>query len=166
MDNLKTFLSRQLSSAKRIAILGIGSELRQDDAAGMLALRGIGRSLKKDPKTAKKVRLFLGETAPENLTGEIKKYRPTHLILIDTIEMNEKPGTILVVDPERIADGASFSTHKLPAKVLIDYLAKSFKSTVTIIGIQPKGLDFGKPPSKDVKAAVKEVVRAIRFAVK
>ena len=162
---LKTTLSRRLKGAKRVAVLGIGSELRQDDVAGMLVAEDLAK-FSKNRKSLPKFRSFLGSTAPENLTGEIRGFRPDHIILVDTIDIKEKPGTILLLMPDELGGGVSFSTHKLPAEVLVDYFVKSLGSKVMIIGIQPRSLTFGKAPSKTVISACKEVAQAIKSALR
>jgi hydrogenase 3 maturation protease len=162
---LKTTLSQRLKGAKRIAILGIGSDLRQDDVAGMLVAQSLEKFYRKR-RSSPKLKSFLGATAPENLTGEIRDFKPDHIILVDTIDIKEKPGTILLLMADELGGGVSFSTHKLPAEVLVDYFVKSIGSKVMIIGIQPKSLDFGKSPSKVVISAAKEVSQSIKDALR
>ena len=162
---LKTSLSQRLKGAKRVAVLGIGSDLRQDDVAGMLVAQDLDKFSKKR-RSSPKLKSFLGATAPENLTGVIRDFDPDHIILVDSIDIREKPGTILVLMPDELGGGVSFSTHKLPAEVLVDYFVKSLGSKVMIIGIQPKSLDFGKAPCKTVVSAAKEVAQAIKGALK
>jgi hydrogenase 3 maturation protease len=165
VPDLKKALKTSLKGARRVALLGIGSELRQDDAAGALVAEKLERTLKPRRAGHPHVKIFHGATAPENLTGEIKRFKPTHIILVDTVEMEEKPGTILLLASDRIGGGVSFSTHKLPAKVLVDYFIRSIGCAVMIIGVQPKSLEFGKPVSRHVQESVREVVGAIRSAL-
>jgi hydrogenase 3 maturation protease len=155
MPNLKTILKKKLKDAKKIAVLGIGSELRADDAAGLL----VAEELKKIKNS--KLKVFLGSTAPENLTGEIIKYKPTHIIIIDSVDSDQKPGFILLVNPEEVG-GISFSSHLLPVKMIVDYLLGSLKCEIIIIGIQPKILTFGGTISKEVKKSAKQISNVIR----
>ena len=165
MTILKKALKSRLEGAKRIALLGIGSEFRGDDASGVLVAGALEKSFKLVKKNPV-FRVFIGATAPENLTGEIKRFKPTHLIIVDTVEMKEKPGTILLLDPQEVGGGVSFSTHKMPAKILIEYFLSSFTAQILILGIQPKSIEFGTPPVAAVKGAIKDVVKAIGSAVK
>lgn len=161
--NLKIELKNRLRDAKRVAILGIGSELRGDDAAGILVARYIGRA----PSVTKKqgfLRVFEGATAPENLTGEIKKFKPTHLVIIDSADINEKVGVAKLIDPDKVS-GFSSCTHSLPIKILVDYLAKSIGCEVAIIGIQPGRLDFASDISKEVKQTTRQVSKEIKDAL-
>jgi len=163
VPTIKKALQNRLTGTGKIAVLGIGSDLRGDDAAGMLATEKLAKLISK--KRNSRIKVFLGSTAPENLTGEIKKFKPEHVIMIDAIEIKEKPGTILVLDPHEVGAGVSFSTHKLPAKILADYFSHFTKCAVTIIGIQPGSLDFGRKVSKDVASAANSIAGAIRDIV-
>ena len=160
MHNLKKQLECNfgLSGKKRIAILGVGSELRGDDAAGMLVAKNIEKFLRGKPQN--NIGIFLGETAPENLTGEIKKFKPTHLLIIDSAEMDKKAGEFCVFNPDEIT-GVSFCTHQLPMKIMFSYLKKFIDCDFAIIGIQPKYLTFDSKPSKEVAAAVKYISKTI-----
>lgn len=150
MQDIKSQLKSSLKGAGRIAVLGIGSELRADDIAGILVSQQL-EILNSDV-----FRVFLGYTAPENLSGEIRKFNPTHLIMIDTADIGKEPGQIAVFKPED-AGGISFSTHKLPIKLMADYLHKEIKCRIFIIGIQPKSIEFGEPVSVETEKAVKNL---------
>jgi hydrogenase 3 maturation protease len=154
-------LKDSLSGAKRIAVVAIGSELRGDDAAGMLVAEDLEKKIRRAGKRSN-IRIFAGGTAPENLTGEIIRYKPDEIVIVDTVDMKKKPGEIALLRPQNIGKGATFSTHTMPAKVLIDYLMNSIKGCgVTFLGIQPKTLGFGKKPSSDVKRTVLEISGAL-----
>lgn len=163
MQDIKNNLKSELKGAKRIAVLGVGSELRADDIAGILASRELEIS-SKNISTSVSLKIFLGYTAPENLSGEIKKFEPTHVIIIDTADIGKKPGDVELFSPENVG-GISFSTHKLPIKVLAQYLTGSLDCRVMIIGIQPKALEFGKSISKEAEQAAMNVSNMIREAI-
>ncbi len=157
--NLTRILRQKLDNASRVAVLGIGSDLRGDDVAGIIATEQIEKIIKQKTSPAE-VKFFIGATAPENLTGEIKKFQPSHLIIIDAVNSTVPPGQITIMDPEHI-DEVSFFTHKLPIKLMIDYLLGFCKCLVVIIGIQPKDITIGGPVSKEVGGAVKELSKAV-----
>jgi len=147
--------------------MGIGSELRGDDAAGLLvlkylqykvvslcraaasrraALSKIGRPLASRGPTFK----FLnGGTAPENLTGEIRRFCPTHLIMLDAVDMGKRPGALALIDVAKDENGV-FLTHKLPVKLMLDYMGREMNFVSVFIGIQPKTLEFGAEVSRPV----------------
>ncbi|MFA6281796.1 MAG: hydrogenase maturation peptidase HycI [Candidatus Omnitrophota bacterium] len=152
MRNLQKQLECRITGKCRVAILGVGSEIRGDDAAGMLVAKSIQKHIK--IKRKKNIEVFLGETAPENLTGEIKKFKPTHLLIVDSAEMGKKTGEFQLFGPEEVK-GISFCTHQLPVKIMIDYLKHFIDCDIAIIGIQPKHIAFNTKPSKEIISAVK-----------
>lgn len=163
MTSLKIALKKRLEPAQRIALLGIGSELRGDDACGILVAESLKRYSREIPGS-RKFKVFIGGTAPENLTGEIKKFNPTHVILIDAADIGKKAGMIKLISPEE-AKGISFCTHQLPLKIMADYLVQSIGCAMFIIGIQPKKIDFGASVSRQVQAAVRTVSAALKGAM-
>jgi hydrogenase 3 maturation protease len=152
--SLKRTLSQWLRDAQRIAVLGIGSDLRADDGAGVL----VAEALRK--RKSRTCKVFIGGTAPENLTGEIRKFQPTHLIIVDALEAGLAKGAVRVIDPKTVG-GFSSSTHKMPMKVFTDYVSRSIGCEVIIVGIQPVTLEFNAPLSPEVLKAVKRVSDAI-----
>lgn len=164
MNNLKILLKNKFKGAKRVVLLGIGSTLRGDDAAGMLVAEKIEQYRKK-AKQGRRLKVLFGETAPENFTGEIKRFNPTHLVLVDSAEVKKKPGAVILLDPQTIR-GISFSTHSLPLKIMTDYLLTDLKCEIIIIGIQPKTIHFGAPCSAQVKKSVKDVSKIIKAILK
>jgi len=80
-DALKAFFA----GAERVAVMGIGSRLRGDDAAGLLTAALLRRALARQ-QVGVKTLVVSGDTAPENVTGEIKKFRPTHLLILDAAD--------------------------------------------------------------------------------
>jgi hydrogenase 3 maturation protease len=154
--SLTVQLRALLAGARRIAILAVGSELHGDDRAGLIVAERLSKLLASLPM----VEIFIGATAPENLTGEIKQYHPSHVILIDAAGLGAAPGAVEIIDFEEIT-GNSGSTHRLPLKVLVDYMRNSIGCRVAVIGIQPKSMEFGAPLSAEVRAAVGKLVRAL-----
>jgi Ni,Fe-hydrogenase maturation factor len=59
----------------------------------------------------------------------------------------------------------SFSTHILPLKILVDYLVEVTGCAVTVIGIQPKLLEFAYPMTNAVKAAADRFVKDVQEAI-
>ena len=148
----KTELKKWLDGFKKVAILGVGSGLRQDDNAGTVTAKKI-EELIASSKISKSIKIFLGETAPENLSGQIREFRPTHIIIIDSADMGLKPGETRLVDIKNIS-GISFSTHRMPLSILAGYFTSSFDCKVMLIGIQPYSIEFSEELSGIVSKAV------------
>ncbi|MCX5699229.1 MAG: hydrogenase 3 maturation endopeptidase HyCI [Candidatus Omnitrophica bacterium] len=164
MMGIKTILKDKLRNAQRVAVLGIGSQLRADDAAGLM----IAQELKTYIKNKKKrnlLKIFLGETAPENLTGQIKKFKPTHLIVIDAVDFHQKTGALRVIDICAEA-GVSFSTHRVPIGILRNYLYKSIQCETILIGMQPGSTEFCGGLSPGMRESTQEAGKEIREALK
>ncbi|MDD5128407.1 MAG: hydrogenase 3 maturation endopeptidase HyCI [Candidatus Omnitrophica bacterium] len=152
MSSIKIVLKSRLKNAQRVAVLGIGSLLRADDAAGVIIAKELKVQIK-DNNKKNRLKFFLGETAPENLTGQIKKFKPTHLIIIDAVDFHLKPGSLRIVNISTEA-GASFSTHRVPVGVLRDYLYKSLSCETILIGMQPGSMEFCGCLSPGVEEAI------------
>ncbi len=146
-------LLKRLEGASRIALLGIGSELRGDDAAGVLLVREVRLMERKGPFHHLAFEGFEGGNAPENATGFIRGFRPSHIIVVDAADISLLPGEFREIFPEEISD-LPFSTHTLPMKIVTEYLRQATGAVISIIGIQPENLDFGSPPTEALKRGV------------
>lgn len=150
LNSLENELKKWLFKAKKVIIAGIGNPIRKDDAIGLEIIE------KLSGKIPNHVYLLKCETVPENFIGTIEKIKPTHIILIDSGQLNAKPGSFALITPEQIG-GIPISTHTLPLKIFIEYIKKVTKAKVIVLVIQPKSLGFGKGLSKEVKKA-KEII--------
>lgn len=163
---LSALLKASLRLARSLAVVGIGSDLRGDDIAGLLVLRhlraAITRSRSKTihSDASERVRLFDGGTAPENLTGEIVRFQPSHILLVDAADLGQKPGAVKLLEPETIG-GVSFSTHVLPLSILADYLKRALPCRIVILGIQPGATGFGLTPSRKISQTARRLARVI-----
>jgi hydrogenase 3 maturation protease len=133
----------------RVAIVGIGNRLGGDDAAGValadrLSARAAGRE---------DILVIDGGSAPENITGPVRRFRPDVTVLIDAAQMGGDPGAVGWVDWRR-AGGISASTHTLPLTCFAQYLVDEVGCEVVLLGIQPAHRAFGEPLSPAVRQAV------------
>ncbi|MQY67867.1 MAG: hydrogenase maturation peptidase HycI [Hadesarchaea archaeon] len=151
MINLRSFLK----GASRVAIVGIGSDMRGDDVAGIEVVRRLRRKLE-----SSKVLLIEGGVTPENFTREIRKFKPTHVLLIDATDFGSKPGDIVLAEPEAIV-GQSISTHTLPLSILAGYLQEQTGAKIMLLGIQPARAQMGAEMSEPVKDAIERVKEAL-----
>jgi hydrogenase maturation protease HycI len=136
-------------------VLGVGSVLRSDDAAGVRVAAEIARL------DLPGVHALDGGTAPENCTAEIRQLDPSHLIIVDSAHMQESPGAVRLIASADIS-GASFGTHSLPLSVLADFIQREIGCRVSVIGIQPSSIEFGETMSPEVSAAVQETALALK----
>ena len=139
----------------RIAVLGVGNLFRSDDAAGILVARALSqRECAADPNH---VLILEAGPAPENRTGELRKFAPDVILIADAADMGETPGAIRWIAEEEI-DGMSASTHSLPLSMLIHYLRLELNCNVRILGIQVGSNEVGQNISPEVMQVVDEIV--------
>jgi hydrogenase 3 maturation protease len=166
LPNPRTILKKRLEGAKAVAVLAVGSSLRGDDAAGLLAAEELRKLLPNEAAPGKaRVEIFVGETAPENLTGEIKRFKPSHLVIIDAADAGREPGHVDVIDPDWLTANASASTHALPVSVLTEYLRRFLHCETILLGIQPGPCEFGAPASPPVQAAARDLAAMLADAL-
>jgi hydrogenase 3 maturation protease len=144
----------RLRGATRLAIMGVGSELRADDAAGLIVADLAERATRRRGD----VLVVKACTAPENFLGVVIGFEPSHLAIVDCAELDAPPGTVRLF-PVQAIGGVSSSTHSLPLSIVIDYLRKSHPCEVIVVGIQPENLEFDGRPTKAVLAAARRVAR-------
>ena len=118
MEKIKDILSAFLADAGKTVFLAIGSELRGDDAAALVTAAKL-----EEAALPGNFKVLLGYTAPENLTGEIKRFAPDRLIICDAADSASAPGEISIISADDI-QGASFSTHTMPMNIFIDYISR------------------------------------------
>jgi hydrogenase 3 maturation protease len=163
LQRLLQQLGIELGQTPRVAILGVGNTLRSDDAAGML----VAQELSKRECAADPDHLLILEAghAPENRTGDLRKFAPDLVLFIDAANMEETPGSIQLI-PEESIDGMSASTHSLPLSMLARYLTLELHCKVMFLGIQPLSNEFGETISAEVLQAVDEVVRVLEETIR
>lgn len=154
--DLKTILRKDL----RVAIVGVGSELRGDDVAGLALVRRIRGELD-DPN----VLLVEGGTVPENFTSKIKRFKPSLVIFVDAADFGGEPGDMILADRESIV-GSSISTHSLPLSLLAEYLEKETGAKPYLLGIQPSATERVEGMSPEVEEAVETLGRELVSALK
>jgi hydrogenase maturation protease HycI len=139
-------------------VVGVGSRLRSDDAAGLEIAEKLGAL------SLPGVYAVMGHTAPENVTGEIRTFAPSHVLFVDAADFGAAPGSVRIFESADIG-GMTSSTHTLPLHVIADYLTQELGCRVVFLGLQPKSLAFGDAISNEVAAAIEETVGAIAEAL-
>ncbi len=143
---------------RTIAILGVGSELRSDDAAGNRVAEEI------EGKRIPGVVGIPAGSAPENSTAALRALAPSHVVIVDAADMGEAPGTVRIIELNAVG-GASFATHGLPLSVLAGYLSSEIGCKIVMIGIQPRSVQFGELLSAEVAEGIAMTVQALAEAL-
>jgi len=147
-------LSDWLRNYKRLVILGIGNPMRGDDQVGVeiaTLLRG---------KVPDKVKIIDCQTVPENFIGEIRRFSPSHVLMIDAAHFEGRPGEARLIKPEMIS-GISISTHNIPLSVLAEVIEKTVGARVMLLAIQPRRIAFGEEMSVEVQRSARRIARML-----
>ncbi|RLG83552.1 MAG: hypothetical protein DRO40_04190 [Thermoprotei archaeon] len=151
-DGLKDCLNRVLHS-KKIIIACIGTEIRQDDRAGLEVCK----------KIKYKDNTVLCEFGLENCLTELRDKNFEYLVIIDGVFIEDiKPGEIIVSKLDKVVEDYMITTHSIPLSASINLLKKlvDFKDTI-IIGIRVKNLGYGFEVSEPVKSAIDKLASAL-----
>ena len=154
MQETEERLQAWLWGARRVIVVGVGSSLRRDDFVGVEVVRNL------HGKVSRFVHLVECETTPENFIQPISRFKPTHVLIIDAALLNLKPGSLRLVEPNKIA-GIPISTHTLPLRIFCEYLMTTTGAKVALLAIQPKETSFGEGLTKELKGAVKGIVNIL-----
>jgi hydrogenase 3 maturation protease len=133
-ESLLQILNRlqQANPFPRVGIVGIGSDLRGDDAVGPYLVRRLAAMLQE----SETLLMVDAGPAPENCSGLLRGFKPDLVILMDAAEMKQAPGSIQLI-PWQDSIGLSASTHSLPLHLFAKYLEQELKCEIVLLGIQP-----------------------------
>jgi len=146
-------------ACSKIAILGIGNELRSDDAVGLAVVDRLS-SFFDDPSVV----VLNCQNSPENFTGYLKRVKPTCVVLVDAADFGALPGDAHIFQLNDL-EGSSVSTHKASLLALGEYLHTEMNCNIFVIGIQPANCDFGDGLSPVARRASVTVADSIRTAI-
>ncbi len=138
-----------------MVILGIGNELRGDDAAGVL----VARKLKEKITNRSDILCIEGAEAPENFTSVIRRFNPNLLILVDAGALSLEAGSIRWLSTDDISGG--MGTHGLSLADFSLYLQQETECETGFLVIQAGKNDFGDPITLAVKRAIRRAVNAL-----
>ncbi|MCC7572161.1 MAG: hydrogenase maturation peptidase HycI [Candidatus Methanofastidiosum sp.] len=153
MREIDTFLKEILK--KKVAVLGVGSELRGDD--------GVGPYLSKKLSALNNESFYSlnGDLVPENFTHDLRRFQPDNVIIIDAAFMEKSAGELAIIRINEVT-GISFSSHSMPLSVLGKYLSREIGANVYILGIQASNIDFGSEISSEVKETADKIFDIIK----
>lgn len=135
-------------------LIGVGSDLRGDDAFGPL----LARRLAEEGFPA----LDAG-TSPESLTGPILRSGAEVLIFADVGILGAPPGTLRLLPASAVPPGGS-STHDPSLGRLVAYLEAQRPVAGHVLVVEPARMGLGEPVTAEVAAAVDAALEAFRAA--
>ena len=139
--------------------------MREDDRIGLAVTDHLSRLLSGTELRGRNIQIIKGYEVPENYTGEIRRFGPDLVIMIDAAIEKHSPGDIFFVDPSSIVS-ENISTHRIPLSALVKYLEAEIACRVSILGIQPTSMDLGTTLSPPVYRAGKRLSRFLFRSLK
>jgi hydrogenase maturation protease len=131
----------------------MGNELRGDDGAGVW----VGRHL----DGAGPWKVYNVQTAPENFLFLIADSRPAAVLVIDAMDFGAEPGTVALVEGERVT-GQGPGTHGPSPAAFLELLTRVHPCPTAVLGIQPARAATAAPLCPPVAAAAEGVASALR----
>jgi hydrogenase maturation protease HycI len=135
--------------------VGIGHELRGDDAVGVT----IVRRLQETCSGRDSLLLLDAGSAPENCTGTLRRFMPDTVLFIDAVDIKQPSDNIQMIDLENIYAVAA-STHTLSLNLIADFLKQEIGCDVLLLGIQTLQNELDTPLSADVQTSVDAIVKS------
>ena len=157
-------LSQKQSSRRRctrpspLLVLGVGNILLRDEGVGVRVVEAMGRM-----NLPPGVELFDGATAGLDLLDVLAHRRK--VIIIDAVDCDCEPGTVLRLDPEDLAPqaGRGVSLHEIG---LSEALTASRQlgiapQEVVVLGVKPKNDDCGLELSPEIAGLVPGIIELV-----
>jgi hydrogenase 3 maturation protease len=127
-------------------LVGIGNELRGDDAVGLMVARLV--------RGAAGAEVLEAGDAPENHLGRVIRAGPDTVLLIDAADLGRPPGEFEILDPADM-DGTCLTTHAMPLAELSGAISAMTGAAVRLLGIQPASVRIGSPLSEELRRAAR-----------
>ena len=143
-------LKEFITGARKIAILGIGNDLRTDDGLGPYIVNSIKFD---DPN----VMIENVGSVPEGFARPLAEFGAERVIMIDVADMRKPPGHIELVTKDRIG-GINISTHSMPLSFLMMYLEQETGGKTILLGVQPKSIQFGEGLTPEIKEVAENII--------
>jgi hydrogenase 3 maturation protease len=131
----------------RVAVCGIGNRIRGDDGVGPEVITEL-RS-----QVSEECMLYDFDENPENFIGDLIDYGPEKVILVDAVDMGQKPGSVGLIDFHSVKKQV-MSTHKMPVSMFIEHLQNRMRFKLIFVGVQPKDIGLNKEMSNEVRQAI------------
>lgn len=141
MQKLDKFFAQNSIVDFRIVIMTIGDVFLSDDGIGPMIYKELAFSGLK----SESILLINAELRPGKQLKKIIEFNPTHVIIIDAIESNLEPGTVLVFDNDKIDEEIFLrsSDQKVSLLNINNQLIENLDVKLLNIGIQVKSTKFG-----------------------
>lgn len=139
----------------RLLVAGVGNLLMGDDGIGIHAIQ----ELQKNPIPG----VTMVEIGTAILHGLSFVESADRVLVLDAAKGGQKPGTIYQFDATEATETKAVSSiHALGLREAVRFLARGTPPPITVIGVEPKILDYRMELSVPVRAALPQVVALAR----
>ena len=154
-DNLSKMLIRLRTPEGRpkIAIVGLGYEMRGDNAAGVV----IAHALQPLADQCQNVVVIAAGAAPDHHIRLLRHAAPGLIVLVEAVEFDKPPGTIAWI-PWSAAGSLMTATDTL---MVFKRLVNQLHCEIALIGIQPADTAVGAALSPEVRQAIDQVIKEL-----
>jgi hydrogenase 3 maturation protease len=149
-EDVENGLKEFISGAKRVAILGIGNDLRTDDGLGPFIVNSL--CIKDSDIMIENV-----GSVPEGFARPLTEFGAECVILVDAADMRKPPGHVELVTKDRIG-GITISTHSMPLSFLMMYLEQQTGGKSILLGVQPKSIQFGEGLNPEIQTVAEWII--------
>ncbi|HME52730.1 MAG TPA: hydrogenase maturation protease [Candidatus Lokiarchaeia archaeon] len=166
--DFEIILLQRLDDCHHIVVIGIGADLREDDAVGNLLACELVASIKELLDTmgnndyvyseneyirGGQILVLNASVAPEQYISMVKGFAPEKIIIVDAAKMGAaaNPGDMAFIETDEL-DMSTFSTHTISLRYFIEILkTMGLDAEFFVIGIQPASLGYGEALSRPVE---------------
>ena len=140
-------------SRPKIAIVGLGYEMRGDNAAGVV----IAHALQPLAEQCQNVVVIAAGTTPDHHTRVLRHAAPGLIVLVEAVQLDKPPGTIAWIPWDATANLMT-ATDTL---MLFKRLGNQLQCEIGLIGIQPAETAVGAALSPEVRQAIDRVIKGL-----
>ncbi|MBN2151310.1 MAG: hydrogenase maturation protease [Candidatus Lokiarchaeota archaeon] len=166
-QNFEADMLGKLRGTRRLAVIGIGADLREDDAVGSLLARELVDEIEAIERPgggtvhehsvdeyvkAGGLLVLNASVVPEQYITLVKDFAPDTIVIVDAASMGEQagPGDLAFVRTDEL-DASTFSTHTISLRYFIEILSVlGVDARILIVGIQPERIGYGEDLSPQV----------------
>jgi hydrogenase 3 maturation protease len=138
---------------RRVAVVGIGSELRCDDGFGPYLTRSLNNFIKYLGCREDVMFLDAGNS-PELYTDVIREFNPEVVLFVDAVDFSGDPGDVILADAESAIGSATMTTHYINLKVVLKLIGVT---EAYILGVKPACRDYTIKLSEKVADAFRKL---------
>ncbi|RMD45182.1 MAG: hydrogenase maturation protease [Aquificota bacterium] len=123
---------------KKIGVVGVGNILFKDEGIGVFVVKYLQENYRFEPE----VDLIDAGTLGFGLMSYLHEY--DHIILIDTISVKDKPGSVYRLTPEELSGLASYhqTAHEVEVLQMIELTPLTGKmANIIVLGVVPENIN-------------------------